>query len=197
MVAAINNNGWYPSIGDPTFMGWFTVFAYLLTAFLCLMCANPINKSKAKKKSSKQNNFFWWFLAIVLFCLGINKQLDLQSWFTMIGKQMAQAQGWYGNRRSVQLFFIACLSALVIPFLTIIGTTIKFNKSSNWLAMIGLTFLSCFVVIRAASFHHIDRLIKFQILGFRVNWLLELGGIGIIFYSAYLNLLNQQKKGKN
>ena len=188
LIAVIKNNHWYPTIGDPTFMGWFTVFAYLFTAFLCLICAIQIQQSRAKKKSSGHHHFFWWFLAIILFFLGINKQLDLQSWFTIVGKQIAHAQGWYENRRSVQLFFIAGISAIFILFLTIVSTTIKLNKYNYWLAMIGLAFLSCFVVIRAASFHHIDRLIGFQLLGFRLNWLFELGGIGAICYSAYVNL---------
>ena len=34
-VDTVNIYDWEPGIGDPTFIGWFTVFAYLIAAVLC------------------------------------------------------------------------------------------------------------------------------------------------------------------
>lgn len=51
-----------------------------------------------------------------------------------------------------------------------------------WVALSGIVLLFSFVVIRAASFHHVD-----QFLGagpFKMNWVLELGSIGIIAFAA-------------
>ena len=50
IFCAIQNNRWQPNIGDPTFMGWFTVFAYLLVAFLCLLCAFKNRQLRIKKR---------------------------------------------------------------------------------------------------------------------------------------------------
>jgi hypothetical protein len=45
-----------------------------------------------------------------------------------------------------------------------------------WPALLGLGFVCVFVVIRAASFHHMDGLIGSSALGLRLNWVLELPG---------------------
>jgi hypothetical protein len=39
-------------------------------------------------------------------------------------------------------------------------------------------------LIRAASFHHIDRFIGETILGLRWNWVLEMGGIGTVIVAS-------------
>jgi hypothetical protein len=44
---------------------------------------------------------------------------------------------------------------------------------SSWLALFGTMLIIAFVLIRAASFHHIDRFIGSTVLGFRWNGLLE------------------------
>ena len=53
-----------------------------------------------------------------------------------------------------------------------------------WPMVAGTVFLICFVAIRAASFHHIDRFIGIRLAGMRMNWILELGGIGLVAYGA-------------
>ena len=41
-----------------------------------------------------------------------------------------------------------------------------------------------FVLIRAASFHHIDRFIDARILGLKWNWVVEMGGISIVLVAS-------------
>jgi hypothetical protein len=43
-----------------------------------------------------------------------------------------------------------------------------------------------FVVIRAASFHHIDRFIGQSVLGLRWNWVLEMGGISVAWLGGWV-----------
>ena len=42
-----------------------------------------------------------------------------------------------------------------------------------------------FVVIRAASFHHVDAFLASRLGGLRWNWILELGGILIVAVGAF------------
>ena len=42
-----------------------------------------------------------------------------------------------------------------------------------------------YVVIRTASFHYVDRLIGEKFLGLRLNWILEMGGIGVVLVASY------------
>jgi len=120
----------------------------------------------------------------MLFALGINKQLDLQSLLTAIGKYYAHRDGWYEHRRVIQISMIMgiLLSMTVITgwFLFYVRTILK----TNWLAVVGLSFLLVFVMVRATSFHHMDILINTTNLGVRMNWVLELIGIVCIGYSA-------------
>ncbi|EAZ90255.1 hypothetical protein [Crocosphaera chwakensis] len=168
------DNSWKPGNGDPTIMGWLTVFFYFITAFLCFKCGQKNDK----------NNLIWWGLAFILVLLGINKQLDLQSWFTLIGKKMAIEQGWYEKRRIVQKDFIIGLIAIscasVMFIMQWMGTKIKHFL----LPLLGLTFLVIFILIRATSFHHVDQLLGWNIGGMQMNWLLELGGISCLAIAA-------------
>ena len=78
---------WHPGIGDPTPIGWLTVIAYGTAALLCFRC-----QFKSEPGTPKQ---FWVLLGLVMTVLSINKQLDLQTWFTEVARDMALEQGWY------------------------------------------------------------------------------------------------------
>src|SRR4051812_28194527 len=86
MFAFTDGDRWRPGIGDPTFIGWFTVFAYLGAAYLCWRAA-------ANSLTGQKVRLFWIALAGTLLALGINKQLDLQTELTFIGKDFAKATG--------------------------------------------------------------------------------------------------------
>jgi len=173
---------WRPGIGDPTWMGWLTVAAYFLTAVLCGACWF----------SSRRRSGVWLFLCVVLTFLGINKQLDLQSWFTEFGRQVALENGWYRQRREVQFQFIVALGLMAIAVFIGLGRLIYLDRRgqhfSYFLALIGLGFLACFVVVRAASFHHVDLFLRWQWAGLTMNGVLELSGIGLMAMGAMLSL---------
>ena len=102
MLAFTANDRWQPGIGDPTFMGWLTVFAYFSACILCWKAA-----LKARRVGSagfwSRENLFWLLFSCFMLLLGINKQLDLQTWFTLFSKHLAQEEGWYEERRVFQL----------------------------------------------------------------------------------------------
>jgi len=177
---------WTPGIGDPSVMGWVTVSAYFLVAFCCLL----VRKIEPLDDTQHANFFdryrrFWWMLGVCLILLGINKQLDLQSLFTQIGRDFAHSSGWYEHRKTIQKGFIAsiglaalgCGGWLVYKFRHACGT-IK-------IASLGFTLLLAFVVMRAASFHNFDDLLDYQIAGVRFNWFMEVGALIIIAIAAF------------
>lgn len=190
LLGAIRGGRWYPEIGDPTPMGWFTVCAYLITALLCALCAVCLAQ---RSQDDRTGGLIWAVIALIMICLGINKQLDLQSWVTILGKDLARHQGWYAYRRWVQLFFVLAIMGLVAAGLTAVGPILKRQVKSAFFGLIGLGFLGSFIIVRAASFHHIDRWIGLSLGGVRVNWILELGGITAIAIAALVNLLSWHK----
>jgi len=181
----IVNGHWEPGIGDPTLMGWLTSAAYAAAAFLCAACAL---RTDAAPNSHRHERILLWSLAGLLLALGVNKQLDLQSYFTMVGKRIAAAQGWYEQRRTVQRWFVIAVAATGVAGFALACWFLRKALRRYWLAMAGFAFLVGFVIIRAASIHHVDKWLKKELVGLRMNWLLELGGILCIAVSAALNL---------
>ena len=166
---------WHPGIGDPSIMGWVTVAAYFGTSVLALLTA-----LKCRRANVETGFRFWGLLAIFLLLLGINKQLDLQSFFTEIGRMLARDEGWYRERRSVQFVFV-----VIIGFAGVIAVfSVWYMLRNEWrnylLPLTGFLLLVTFIIIRAASFHHVERLLKSGPAGVRMNWIMELGGILII-----------------
>jgi hypothetical protein len=97
---------------------------------------------------------------------------------------MAKDEGWYGERREVQREFVVfvALGAVTVAALLVYiarGTSVHLR-----VAIAGTVALFGFVVIRAASFHHVDVTLKEDVGGFRTNWLLELSGIAVVMLAA-------------
>ena len=111
-----------------------------------------------------------------MLALGVNKQLDLQSLLTMIARCHAQLSGWYDVRRIVQEAFIYLIAAAGVVTLGLMALVLRGILGRIWPALLGLGFVCLFVVVRAASFHHVDVLLGSFAGGIKLNWLLELPG---------------------
>ena len=186
ILAFTEADRWRPGIGDPTFMGWLTVVAYFTASLLCCMAGRSDQRAHPQSGYASQPKL-WFGLALLLALLGINKQLDLQTWFTLTLKSAAQAEGWYEQRRLFQAAFIGALAILGILGLAILWMLVRKNRRQAFLALAGMVFLTCFVLIRAASFHHVDQMIGLRIGGFKLNWVVELSGITCIGLGAWRN----------
>lgn len=174
---------WSPGIGDPSVLGWLTVIAYGLASWACWRVA----RGRAVSLSEGEARL-WWVLVMGLCWLGINKQLDLQTAFTEVGRIIAHQQGWYERRWSVQLTFMGLLSLLSVATGTALLILTRRTPLATRCAVVGAVVLITFVAIRAASFHHVDRFIGRPIAGVTTNWVLELGGISLIFGAARARL---------
>jgi hypothetical protein len=130
----------------------------------------------------------WWLAmsALMLF-LGINKQLDLQSLFTEIGRDVARSQDWYDeSRHTVQLDFIAAMLVSGVVAGVVLALTVG-RRVRNWarLSMLAVCALGVWVLIRATSFHHVDEMLGYRFAGLRYNTLLELGPLSVIALAAW------------
>jgi hypothetical protein len=168
---------WQPTIGDPSFMGWFTVFAYFITCIVSAKVYVAVNYTFRRRRQRQKQ--LWLAIAIIMLLLCINKQLDLQSLFTHIAKAVFKDLGLYEDRRHYQALFILGILFTGISLTAWLIYAYYQVIKNHLLALIGLGFLTIFVLIRAASFHHMDQLIGTSILGVKLNWVFEL--IGIIF----------------
>jgi hypothetical protein len=178
---------WHPAIGDPSFMGWFTVGAYVACAVLAFFAA------RAHLPNDRRPFVFWSMVSMLMLVLAINKQLDLQTLLTEVGRQIARYQGWMEQRRVVQFWFIVLLSFLAIAGFLGSAFFLRIGFRRFTLAFIGLFFLLSFIIIRAASFHHVDEILHTRILHLKMNWILELSGISIVLTAAAVDLRRPHK----
>jgi hypothetical protein len=164
---------WSPGLGDNTWVGWLTVAVYLIAALAAARVALALPGSLA---GSGRERLFWWITAATLMALAVNKQLDLQSLLTMIARCHAQLSGWYNDRRIVQQAFIVVIAVSGVLSLALMALILRGILGRVWVAFLGLGFVCLFVVLRAASFHHVDIFLGSTIGGIKLNWLLELPG---------------------
>lgn len=141
-------------------------------------------KSKIENRKSLLPTF-WFALCGLMVALGFNKQLDLQTCFTQVGRDMARSEGWYEQRRAVQVIFVVTIFLLGVLTIAASYWYIHGAWRRYRFAFFGIVFLIIFVIIRAASFHHIDLFLKIGVAGLKMNHILELGGILFIAYSAW------------
>lgn len=167
-------------------MGWVTVVGYLAAAGFSLVLA-------AKHDRSSLERGFWAVSGAGLLFLAINKQLDLQSFLTAAGRCAARLQGWYEMRRTVQInFIIVLIAASVIGGVGALWT-LRRTIHRTGVALLGLVWITGFVLVRAAGFHHVDQLIGLQVAGMRLNWIFELGGIAV-FISGCILAINAKAR---
>ena len=166
---------WSPTIGDPSFLGWFTVVAYFLASLLCVHAS----------RKDVDGRRFWAILGFALAALGVNKQLDLQSLLTAVARGLANSEGWYDRRREFQTLFVFAISFLALGGAVAAFVLLRNRSRHVRIAAVGFVLLSAFICIRAASFHHVDRMLNSGFLGARFNWIFEIGGISLIALSAF------------
>jgi len=181
---------WHPGIGDPTILGWLTVVAYLVAAVVSFRSLR-LCRSRAKRlarvdrdasREERRLALFWCFVAVAMAALGLNKQLDLQSFLTEVVRDRAIRQGWYESRGEYQLAFVACVAVVGVLGTSWLAFALRRSVARVRLALVGLGTIASFVVVRAASFHHIDAILVRGPLP--LNPILELGGICAVVVGA-------------
>ena len=193
-IEMLSRVDWRPGIGDPTFMGWFTVVCYFATAYLCARAAGSVQSGEVPG-SRRGSRAFWVILTGMFLVLGVNKQLDLQTLLTQVGRELAIVQGWYGERQHFQRQFVICTAILGVAALVFFGVLIRRTIVRQGSALIGAILVVCFVVIRASSLHDVDHALGGRIGHMRTYWILELTGIVCAGIGAIINIRREKKDG--
>jgi hypothetical protein len=176
-IAAMTTRGWTPGPGDPTLMGWVIFFGYLAVALLAWRAARL-------EASQGLDPFLWRALAVACVVLALNKQLDLHNAITAFGRQLARTEGWYRQRRTVQLGGLVCLALAGGAALAWVFRRTGSEWRRHRLTWAGLILLVIFMGMRAASFHHLDKVLRLELGGFRLHAVIEFVGICLLFLSA-------------
>ena len=162
-------------INDRSTTAWVIVALYFAAAATALW---------ASRSGRKRDRRFWLGTAVLLALLGLNKELDFQTYLTDAARRLAHSEGWYDYRRLVQGAFLLLLA---VGFGLVIVTLARWLRRSPVpvkVAALGIVLLFAFIVMRAGSFHHIDRWVTVSVAGLRSGWWLEIAGTALIALSA-------------
>lgn len=172
--------GWRASLADASGSDWITVAAYVIAAVLAGLAARA-----AARRSEPRERLFWALVAGLLVFLGINELFDLQTVLTLVGKQWSLEQGWYEDRRVYQFEFIVALAVLgALGGVAAVWLTRSAHRAVRW-AVLGLVFIGVFILVRAASFHHVDALLGMGPSAFNWGSVQEMLGILIVGLAAH------------
>ena len=160
---------------DPSTSAWFVVAAYFIGAAAAFMAGRSARRRDAR---------FWIGAALLLVILGLNKELDLQSMLTESARALTRNLGWYEQRRLLQGLFLLALAGAGLAVIATLVNRLRYSALPVKVAAIGIGLLFAFILLRAASFHHIDEWVTIDVAGVRSGWWLELAGIAVIALSA-------------
>lgn len=164
----------FPSldVGDPTITGWITAVSYFVAGAAAL--------NAARFTRTMPVVIFWLSVGILLIVLGANKQLDLQTFLIDLGRQASRDQGWFEERRRVQLFLTIAMT----------GTVALASAAGLWLArrsdasikyaLLGLSAIGVYIGSRTAEMDH--QVTSTRLLSYL--WIFELMGILIVAAAA-------------
>jgi hypothetical protein len=183
-------------MGDPTPLGWTITIAYGATAFCCWRAARhgphtPRRGSHASGRAAQpaaqttaQTPIarLWTALAAVLVLLGLNKQLDLQTMLTAVVRDAAKQQGWYADRRPVQIAAVVGSLVLVVVVGALVARAVRGELRRLWPAVSGVAVLGAYAAMRTTSLHELD---AFMVGGpLPMKWWGELLGLALIAFAS-------------
>ena len=169
-------------VHDPTVLGWIAFALYLLATAAAL---KVLIRAPFPSATRGRETVLWLTLTLALALLAANKQLDLQTGVTATLRCFARAEGWYDQRRYLQreaIQFLALMTAIIG-----LATLIWLRRAlwRNLIPLTGFIGLMAFVLLRAISLHHVDRLLKTDILTIRAHRLIELAALVLILVGAH------------
>jgi hypothetical protein len=179
---------WSPGIGDPNVAGWLTVVLYVAAASTCLLVARSIRKQEKGAPLARREFWLWCAFSFLLWFLGVNKQLDLQTALTELGRILARREGWYARRAHVQKEFIAIMCVFAMAAAAALLMLLRRMTIYVKMAALGMCFIGVFVLVRASSFHKVDAFLGTRLVHLRMNWILEMGGIAVVLLAGLRRL---------
>jgi hypothetical protein len=149
------------------------VAAYLIGSGLC---AAALLLERQRPSRNRLLLVVWVILALLMAVLGLARVVDLGPWLTDVGRHRAELEGWYDERRDIQLNTLrAVLVGTGIVAVGMLWVVPGHSRSALPPAVSAVCLLG-FVLVRAISFHDVDRVLQQDAYhGLLLNTACELG----------------------
>jgi hypothetical protein len=195
LLNAFEDGRWAPKPGDPTVIGWGITICYALTGLCCLYCTGLLDSRRAVP-ISQMFAWFWRLMAVVLISLAISKQLDVQLLLADFGRALAKNQGWYVQRRPVQIRFLALGVCLCLACLQGVRRRLRGAPRSTLNALLGVLILGVNAFVSFAmyliSLPSMDHVLAFSVARLSVGNGIEM--LTILWIAASALLYNHSQR---
>lgn len=184
----IVNGEWHAGVGDPTIWGWSITTGYATSAILCGYLAAADQPLGDGHRTVGKSHAFWMVLCAVLFLLGINKQLDVQTLLWLKTRVYLRETGTYNLRLPIQ---IALISAVLLCGSALLLALIRLGARRTWGRLVvtsGVLFLVCFVSVRTISAAPVDKQLAIRLGLWSVNEILEGGGVCLVLIGSIISV---------
>ena len=174
---------WVGEIGDPGWSAWGIVALYLVAAALAVRAAATA--------PARDERIFWLISAGLLVVFAANKQLDLQTILTSLGRCASKAEGWHDRRWIVQLAVAVLLGAGALAAVAIAVLHLRPLLARTGIAAAGLILVGAYVVGRTVIINHVDRMAGLNLSTLRLTWALEVPGALLVMAGASVERIRQ------
>lgn len=170
---------WTSIWGDPILPATVMMTGYAVAAYFAWLVV--------RRETGRERMLWGLGMALMLF-LFINTHLDLHVLPGAFGRCLAKAQGWWENRRTVQMIFILCVVAAMVLTLVFVVVFFFQNLLSNLLLTCGCLVSAGYLVIKGSGFHQTDHISNLTVGTIPVSVLSEVLGAVMISAGALLKL---------
>lgn len=126
-----------------------------LYALLVPLCIRRSRRDRSGPARAGSDPLLWRLLACCLLCLGLNKQLDLQSPLLSAAKHMVDALGLYEQRWLLRKALLGAAGILLLLGGLVLLPRVLAAARDTQIAMLGLGGLGTFVLLRAIKFNRL------------------------------------------
>ena len=133
------------SFGDQSALSWLVFSLYFIVV---------VSIWRAAKKSDPRERGFLIINAFLLLVLGLNKQLDLQTDFINLAKQLAHNAGLYSHKTALKQLFVLFVGAGVATAIIVFVAFFWRLFLKYAFVFVGWLCLFTFIVLRVAYFEH-------------------------------------------
>lgn len=170
---------WTSIWGDPIVPAGIAMAGYALAAYLSW---------RVVQRETGRERVLWGLSAVVLVVLFFNTHLDLHAFIGSYGRCHARAFGWYEQRETVQLLFVAGVIGTIALLLVLAVVLFARNLIGNLLLVSGFAISAGYMLAKGAGHHQTDMINNLAIGPLTVSAVSEILGGSIIALAALLKL---------
>jgi hypothetical protein len=162
-------------------LGWhqcLLALAYLSCAWLCFVGGHAA-------RGNNEGASGWFLAAGLLVAIGVNTLLRLDFLLLSFLREVAQLQGWYGQRREIQYLLLALMAVGGLMALGWLRTRLRATWTTGGLVAMGMCVLLLLAVLRAVSFHYTDAWLDLRLAGVSLGRMGEMAGLGMVLTGAW------------